>query len=328
MKRRKFFETSFGLGSGLLLLPTTHVLSACNNRNAVRNESRVVIARDQNLLGKEGTPDRDRILKLLDRAMQRYFEVDDPIEAWKSLFRPGETVGLKVNCLSGLGSTHPGLVEALTERLQESGIRQIIIWDRFDSDLEDAGFQIRYEAKPVRCFGNDAVGFEANFQTFGEAASLVTKTLTRLCDSVINLPLLRDHGIAGMTMALKNMFGAIHNPHKFHLNIGDPYIADVNMYPSIRKKVKLHIADAFWAQYEGGPSFMPQWRWPYSGIMVSRDPVAMDATGWQIIEQKRAEKGLKSLKEAGREPTYIATAADTRHRLGTHNTAEIERIEI
>jgi len=64
---------------------------------------------------------------------------------------------------------------------------------------------------------------------YGSAASLVCNTLSRVCDTVINLPTLKDHGIAGMTMAMKNMFGAIHNPNKYHQNTGNPYVADVFM---------------------------------------------------------------------------------------------------
>ena len=107
--------------------------------------------------------------------------------------------------------------------------------------------------------------------------------------------MLKDHGIVGVTMALKNLFGAIHNPNKYHLDGGDPYVADVYMLPPIRQKVRLAICDALAPQYEGGPSYMPQWVWPYRGVLVSRDPVALDCTGWRIIERKRAELGLKPL---------------------------------
>jgi len=48
---------------------------------------------------------------------------------------------------------------------------------------------------------------------------------------------------------------------------------------------------------------MPQWTWPYNGLIVGLDPVAVDYTGWQIIEKKRAEAGMKSLKEVRRAPT-------------------------
>jgi hypothetical protein len=61
---------------------------------------------------------------------------------------------------------------------------------------------------------------------------------------------------------------------------------------------------------------------------VSRDPVALDYTGWQIIEQKRAEKGLKPLRALKRAPGYIATAADSAHRLGTNDPRLIERVEV
>ena len=208
----------------------------------------------------------------------------------------------------------------------DAGIKEenIVIWDRFNSDLEEAGFKIRSTGRGRRCLGNDMLGFESEFDTFGSAASLVCKTLTRLCHGVINLPVLKDHGIAGVTLAMKNMFGAIHNPNKYHLNVGDPYIPDVYMLPSIRNKIRLTICDAINAQYEGGPSYMPHWSWPYNGIIVGKDPVAIDHTGWQIIEEERKIRGLKSLKAVGREPKYIATAANQEHGLGTNNPDLIE----
>jgi hypothetical protein len=124
------------------------------------------------------------------------------------------------------------------------------------------------------------------------------------------------------------MFGAIHNPNKYHPNAGDPYVADVNALPEIRSKIRLTICEALQAQYEGGPTYMPQWTWPYNGLLVARDPVALDTTGWQIIEKKRAEMGLKPLAAMKREPRYIATASDAGHRLGTNDPKRIERLEV
>jgi uncharacterized protein (DUF362 family) len=234
-------------------------------------------------------------------------------------------VGLKVNCLAGRGlSTNVALVEAVCERLRQMGIKDIIIWDRLNDDLESAHFKVKVKGAGVRCFGNDSLGYEDELAVSGSVGSLLSRTLTRACDAVINLPVLKDHGITGVTMALKNMFGAIHNPNKYHLDVGDPFIADVNVLPPVRQKLRLHICDAITAQYEGGPSFMPQWTWPQNGLLVSRDPVALDQIGWKMIERKRAEKGLKPLRELNREPTYIATAADPDHRLGTNDMNRIE----
>ncbi len=264
--------------------------------------------------------------ELLDNAVMALLNRDDPVSAWEQIVHPGERVGLKVNCLAGRGSTHIELVDHVAERLQQAGIKakDILIWDRFNRDLEDGGFTIRESGNRIRCYGNDSVGFEYDLQVFGSAASRVSKIVTRQVDAIINLPLLKDHSIAGITCSLKNIFGAIHNPNKFHIKHGDPYIADVNRYPALYGKVRLHICDALEAQYQGGPSFMPHWRWTFNGLLVATDPVALDYTGWQLIEKKRKEMGLPSLKEAEREPTYIATAADARHRLGINDPEKIK----
>jgi uncharacterized protein (DUF362 family) len=288
---------------------------------AAPGKPRVVIARDP----------KARALDLLDRAVQSYFNCDTPAEAWRKIIRPSETVGLKVNCLSGKGgSTSVSLADAICERLQQAGVKQqnIIIWDRLNEDLESAGFRITSRSGRIRYMGNDVLGYESELSVYGSVGSLLSKTLTQLCDAVINLPVLKDHGIVGVTMALKNMFGAIHNPNKYHPSAGDPYVADVNMLPAIRQKVRFTICDALTAQYEGGPTYMPQWSWPYNGLLVAQDPVALDTVGWQIIEQKRAEKGMPPLKGTPREPKYIATAADARHKLGVNDPSRIERVEV
>jgi uncharacterized protein (DUF362 family) len=294
-----------------------------------QGRSRVVLARDATLRGSGSSVDSRRLAKLLDRALQSYCGCDSPLQAWTKLVRPGEVVGLKVNCLAGRGaSTSVQLVELISERLQQAGIKDIIIWDRLNSDLERAGFRLGSRQRGIRYVGNDSAGYEERLSIYGSAGSLVSKTLTRTCDAVINLPVLKDHGITGVTLALKNVFGAIHNPNKYHLSVGDPYIADVNMLPPIRQKIRLTICDATIAQYEGGPSYMPQWSWPFNGLLVAQDPVAMDYTGWQLIEAERSRRGMKSLEALGRKPSYIATAADARHRLGTNDPSLIERMEV
>jgi uncharacterized protein (DUF362 family) len=297
--------------------------------SAVGAKSKLVISRDAKLRPSKAGVDSTRLRNALDRGMQALYDCDSPLEAWKKVVRPGEIVGLKVNCLAGKGnSTSVELVDAICERLQQAGIKDIIIWDRLNADLESARFRVVERGSGIRCFGNDTLGYESELATFGSVGSLMSRTLTQACDAVINLPVLKDHGIAGVTIALKSMFGAIHNPNKYHLNAGDPYVADVFMLPPIRQKVRLHICDATTAQYEGGPSYMPQWTWPYNGLLVSRDPVALDYIGWQIIERKRAAMGMKSLKDLKREPTYIATAADSKHRLGTNDPNRIEVVEV
>lgn len=278
----------------------------------------------------EGAVDSGRLLNLLDRAMAGLFPADEPTRAWSRIVRSGQTVGIKVNTLGGRGlSTSVPLVDAICERLQGAGIgaANIVVWDRDSTELERAGFHIRTGGNQVQCFGTDRTGYEDDLSSFGSVGSRVSRILTRRCDVLINVPVLKDHDGAGVSIALKNMYGTIHNPNKYHPNGCDPYVADVNMLTEIRSRLRLTVCDATSACYEGGPSFKPEFTWRHNALIVSQDPVALDTIGWQIIERKRREKGLKTLEADNRAPRYIATAADAEHRLGIDDPRRITLVE-
>jgi uncharacterized protein (DUF362 family) len=239
-------------------------------------------------------------------------------------------VGLKVNALGGRGaSSNLQLVEAICERLQQSGIvaGDIVVWDRDSEEMEHAGFHLAMGGNRVQCYGTDRVGYEQDLAAYGSVGSQLSKILTRRCDVLINVPVLKDHDGAGVTIALKNMYGVIHNPNKYHPNGCNPYIADLNMLPEIRAKMRLTVCDATTAMYEGGPGYKPEHSWKCNTLLVSQDPVALDYTGWQFIERKRAQMGLKTLAAEDRAPHYIATAADPEHRLGANDPGRIATVE-
>jgi uncharacterized protein (DUF362 family) len=328
--RRDFLKKCLA-GAAVLRASGRMGLFAAVEQEVSLAKSRVVISRDALLRGAGTTVDSHRMLSLLDRSMQALFDRDNPVEAWKKLVRPGETVGLKVNALGGRGfSSNFQLVESICERLQEGGIKanDIVVWDRDTDELEHAGFHVSTGGNRVQCFGTDRVDYEQELVTHGSVGSRLSKILTQRCNVLINVPVLKDHDGAGVTIALKNMYGVIHNPNKYHPNGCNPYIADLNMLPEIRTKMRLTICDATTACFEGGPGYKPQYSWKNNALMVSQDPVALDYTGWQIIERKRAEKGFKTLASDRRAPHYIATAADAQHRLGTNDPKRIELVEV
>jgi uncharacterized protein (DUF362 family) len=327
--RRDFLKQCF-TGAALLRASGTMGLLA-PAQQAASAKSRVVIARDDLLRGTGSTVDSRRMLGLLDRAMQTLCDRDHANEAWSKLVRPGETVSLKVNTLGGRGiSTNIQLVAAVCERLQQAGIKagDILVWDRDSNELERAGFHLAMGGDRVQCYGTEHAGYEEDLAAWGSVGSRLSKILTQRTDVLINLPVLKDHDGAGVTIALKNMYGVIHNPNKYHPNGCNPYIADLNMLPEIRTRMRLTICDATTAQYEGGPAYKPEYSWRHNALIVSQDPVALDYTGWQIIERKRAEKGLKTLEAEGRAPHYIATAADAGHQLGTNGPERITVVEV
>lgn len=328
MKRRKFIQTTAAISSGV----TLGAFSNCKGGNTKQTtgKSRVVVGRSPGVVNDKLKIDNAKVPKLLDAAMKHYFQQDSVEACWQVLFSPQDVVGIKVNCLAGRGlSTNPVVVDAIIAGLKLAGVKEknIIVWDRLNNDLRRGGYKIQTRNSGVRYFGNDSAGYSADLVCYGQVGSLVSKVVTEYCSALINVPILKDHGIVGVSVAMKNYFGAIHNPNKYHDNIGDPYVADVNMFPDIRRKTRLTICDALVAQYEGGPPYMPHWAWPFGGIIIGQDMVAIDQVGWDIIEAERKKHSLPTLEKAGRKPTYIATAASAEYSLGTNDPAKIDLLQ-
>ena len=294
-------------------------------------KSKVVIARDPALHGTGTQPDEKRVLDLLDRAMAAHTGHDRPVQAWKSVVPMDKVIGLKVNGLGGRGiATHPALILAIAERLQQAGVKpgNILVWDQNTPFLENCGMKVNMDPAKMRCIPADSAGFEDEVSSFGVAHIRVTRILTRECTMVINLPILKDHRMAGVTFALKNMYGSVDRPFTLHETNCCPAVADLNSIDVYRAKVGITIGDAMSSVYDGGPTYRPERIWYPNALLVGDDRVALDTVGWQMIEQKRAEAGLRTLEEDGRAPRYIAVAADTAHQLGTNDPQRIHRVEI
>jgi uncharacterized protein (DUF362 family) len=328
--RRDFLKTA---ATGALVLGSQSklALGSILDQHAEAGKSRVVVARDPALHGQAAQPDEKRVLDLLDRAIAAYTGRDRPVEAWKRIVPVGQVIGLKVNGLGGKGiSTHPALVLAICERLQQAGVKpgNILVWERDARSLEVCGLTINTDPSRVRCYGNDVSGYEDQPVTWGTASVKLARILTRECAMVINLPILKDHELAGVTFSMKNMYGVIERPNQLHANGCNPSVADLNRIPVIREKVRFTIGDAISSVYQGGPGFHPEHLWYPNALIVGEDRVAIDHTAWQMIERKRAEVGMPTLEAANRPPRYIATAADADHNLGVNDPQRIHLMEI
>jgi hypothetical protein len=60
----------------------------------------------------------------------------------------------------------------------------------------------------------------------------------------------------------------------------------------IRQKAVLHICDAVKASWHGGPGGRERYIWEHKTMYFATDPVALDKTGWKVIDGKRAEMGM------------------------------------
>ncbi len=112
---RRQFLAQVGVAAASAALPTGEVLAADTLK---RSGSRVAIARDESLMRGRVNEHGELLSKLLDAALQRVTGAADAVAAWRSLFRPRDRVGIKVNTL-GL-STQPAVVDAIVAGLSGS----------------------------------------------------------------------------------------------------------------------------------------------------------------------------------------------------------------
>lgn len=225
---------------------------------------------------------------------------------------PAGVVGMKANCLTRFNPTSLPLVDALTDIIVDASGKDendIIVWDRSNRELKSAGFKLNASSFGRRCFGTDTdgVGYdERQFYSFGKVNSLVTNILTRMVDHSVNLGLLKHHSIAGMSGAMKNMYGAVNNPNKYHGNNCSPYAADVNNLEPVREKHRLTIVDAVRVQFDNGPGFNAGSLADYGGVILSEDPVAADCVALEILQEIRKRNDRPDLKQTGRDVRYLA----------------------
>ncbi len=249
------------------------------------------------------------------------------LKAAISKYLPGGVVGMKTNCLARkFNSTPLPLAEALADLLVLSGIsnENIIVWERTNQELEWGGFPVSQTAPGVRYIGTDSpgIGYSNDFYSSGPVNSLVSRILTEMLTYNINLPVLKDHSVAGLSGGMKNMYGGINNPNKYHDNNCDPFVAHVSNLEPIKKKNRLTILDAVRLQYNGGPGYNSRYVTAYNGLIISDDPVAADRIGLEILEHFRKINNLPTLEKAGRPVRYLKTAEEI--GLGTSSLNKIE----
>lgn len=248
---------------------------------------------------------------LVERAIAAATGAADAVAGMRRLFTPADVVGIKVNCLAGKGlSTRPEVVDALAALLAKSGVRadNIVIWDRTDRELLRAGYPVRRSGVGPLVLGTND-DYENEPIESGSVAGCLSRLLTRRLTAVINVPILKDHDLAGISGALKNFYGAIHNPNKLHRNGCSPFIADLYAHAAIRDKVRLTVFDALVPQCHGGPAYSPAHTWHLGTVFASTDPVAADSVALRLIAARRAATGLPTLEKDGRAPAWLAQAA-------------------
>jgi uncharacterized protein (DUF362 family) len=275
--------------------------------------SKVIIVKTKNIYNAHRDINTEKITNLFQRGFYWLTGFKDSKKSIPALFNPAKKIGIKINTIAGKNiSTRPKVSLSLADLLVKGGFQEkdIIIWDRINRELKDAGYRLNMSQRGIKIFGTDSnpIGYNKNLTIHRSIGSRFSSILTNIISQSISLAILKDHGLAGVTAGMKNYYGSIHNPNKYHDFNCNPFVADLFDSAPVRKKHKLTVIDALTVQFHKGPAYHSRWAEDYGALIMSTDPVAADYMGWQTIEKLRREHGLPSLKQEAREPKYIKTA--------------------
>ncbi len=310
--RRSFLQ---GVATGVACSPLATLAASEDDR------SRVVVA-ERDDYGRGADTNRQVVKQAVDAMVKTLSGKTNVDEAWRTFVSPKETVVMKANGQHRGGSTNPAIVWAVCRGLADAGVPQqkIIVLDRNKTDLQTGGFAPLEDMPNVRFVTSDSAWDDE--VKVGPIKTRLTRVLTRDADAIINLPRLKNHVIAGVTIAMKNHMGSIPNPTDFHPTLDT--IAELNGLPPIRKKARLAICDAIVGILDGGPQYRgAHCTWPAKSLLAATDVVALDAIGAEMVRKARIAKGIGATKP---DPTHIAHAAEI--GLGTADLSKIDTIRV
>ncbi|MBI5488448.1 MAG: DUF362 domain-containing protein [Deltaproteobacteria bacterium] len=245
--------------------------------------ARVVLVRDEAAVDEAGRIDAEVVGRMVDDAVCGVVEVDDPVEAWRTLVAPGDVVGIKTNVWDSLPT--PAAVESrLRERILGAGVPESSLF------LDDRG---------------------------------ALETMSA-CTALVNARPARSHHWAGMGGCIKNYVPFVEEPSAFHPD-SCADLGAIWTLPIVRDKTRLNLLVVLTPLFYGrGPHhFDRRFVWAYKGILASRDPVAVDAVGAELLRRKRMayfgeDRPMVSTKHIG--------FAETRHGLGVADLARIDLV--
>ncbi|MCE5251063.1 DUF362 domain-containing protein [bacterium] len=307
--RRDFLKTAStgvigaGMASGLLLsVPEAY---------GAQEKVKIAVVHNEKAITARNECDPKQSALMIENALLTLTGKQKPAEAWAALgVTKDDVVGIKVNCnAAGFNLyAHPELVYALCDSLS-AVVRpnNIIIYERYTGELTRSGYRENKGTTGVRCFGADQGG------GFHPKEGL-TRIITDTCTKLINVPTLKAFGgeFVG-SLCLKNHIGSLPPGEMSRCHGNTDFLNNVSSQPSIKNKTVLALCDGLRGTYRRSDP------WYWGGIIASSDPVAVEYTALQIVNEKlKVEKASPNAL-----PSYVKMA-ETTYQLGTCDPAKMD----
>ena len=284
-------------------------------------QARVVVVQDARAMDAF-TPQAGVVRSMVERGILAQTGKTNIADAWRSVVKTNDVVGLKVFSAPGHTSgTRPAVVAAVVEGLIAAGLppKNIVIWDRQLVDLRIAGYYEVAERYGVRISSAASAGWDeqtyyensllgnliwgdAEFGRKGEGIgrkSFVSKLVARDITRHISIAPLMNNNFAGVSGHFYSLaFGSVDNTLRFESNSRSmaEAVPDVFALPALYDRLALCITDALICQYQGEQRTLLHYATPLNQLRFSKDPVALDTLSLAELEAQRQKAGIPSTK--------------------------------
>ena len=197
----------------------------------------------------------------------------------KQFIKPGQKVVVKPNIgwdkvPELAGNTNPKLVAEIVKQCLAAGAKEVTVFDHTCDDWQ-------------KCY-NKPVSLPKGVRM--KSAKVHEAILNS--DVWINVPILKNHGGANLTISMKNHMGIVWDRGFFHSNDLQQCIADIC---TMDKKAVLNVVDAYRVLKTNGPRGRSASDVVLTkGLFISQDIVAVDTAATKFFNQVR-EMPLESV---------------------------------
>lgn len=214
----------------------------------------------------------------------------------KRYVKPGQTVVVKPNIAWDAGperaaNTNPALVGRIVEHCFAAGAKKVYVFDFTCDDwrrsYRNSGIEAAAKAAGAVLAPGDGERYFHKVELDGQTLKKVKEhELVLESDVFINVPVLKHHSSAGLTISMKNLMGVIWNRGWWHKNGLHQCIADYAGY----RKPDLNVVDAYDVMMRHGPRGISAKDVVRMGSqLISADMVTADAAAARLFGSKPHE---------------------------------------
>lgn len=214
----------------------------------------------------------------------------------KNFIKPGQKVVVKPNIgwdksPELAGNTNPKLITEIVKQCFAAGAKEVTVFDHTCDDWQkcykSSGIEAAAKAAGAKVMPAHLESYYRNV-SLPQGKKLKNAKIHEAilnCDVWINVPILKNHGGAKLTISMKNHMGIVWDRGFFHQNDLQQCIADIC---TLQKKAVLNVVDAYRIMKTNGPQGRSASDVVLTkGLFISQDIVAVDTAAAKFFNQVR-----------------------------------------